>query len=173
MITPDNSERELLKLLGTAINTETGVSIVLGVENRVPFPSGDAVAMTTIMQERQSTNETYYPDRPDPAINEADRVDLLFSTLVVQLDCYGPNAHATANTLLMILRSDLFLQHGLSPLFCTEPRNITFSNAENQQAARWSLDANIQFNTVWLQAQDSALTIDLTTILNTDTTLEG
>jgi hypothetical protein len=161
-LTPSNTIREELKLLGNAIVGLLGVGVVLGFENRVPFPQGNFVTLSVIREERQSTNETYYPTRVAPAVNQCDRSDLLFSTLVVQLDCYGVNAHATANGVLMLCRSDLMDRYGVTPLFSTDPINMPFDDAENQQAQRWTLDANLQFNTSWTQTQDSATVIDFT-----------
>ena len=170
IITPSNTVREEIKLLGDAIVGLLGVGIVLGVENRTPVPLGDFVALTVIREERQQTNETYYPTRAAPAVNQCDRADLLFSTLIVQIDCYGPNAHATANGILMLCRSELMLDYGVTPLFSTDTTNIPYNNAENQQAQRWTLDANLQFNTAWTQAQDSATAINFTVFHEADKT---
>jgi len=169
-IMPSNTVREELKLLGNAIVGLLGVGVALGVENRTPVPLGDFVTLTVIREERQQTNETYYPNRSAPAVNECNRADLLFSTLVVQLDSYGTNAHATANGLLMLCRSDLMERYGVTPLFSTDPTNMPYNDAENQQAQRWTLDASLQFNTSWTQSQDSATVIEFTIFHEADKT---
>ena len=168
MIASSKNNRDELKILGDAIVALLGVGVFLGVENKVPMSTGDFVTLTAINKVRQATNETFYPDRPDPAVNETDRVDLLFITLVVQIDCYGINADSTAQALLMLMRSDIMCEYGVTPLFCTEPMNVPFVNAEQQQQVRWSLDANLQFNVSWLQQQDSALEIKVDNFFNID-----
>jgi len=161
MITRNNHQKDLIKSLGDAITAIVAVDIALGVENNTPFPSGDAVAITIIRQERQATNEIYYPDRAGTVTHEADRVDLSFVTVTAQLDCYGANAFDNSNTLLFALRSDLMLEYGLQSLYCSEPINMAYMNAKSKQVPRWTLDAKMQFNTQFKQEQDTALEIEL------------
>ena len=160
-MTVDTNYREALKQLGTVLVSLLRVQVILGYENRTPMPDGDFIAMSLIRTERQSTNETYCPV-------DGSRADLLFSAMVVQLDCYGVNAHTLCTNLLMLLRSDLMSEHGINSLFSSDPLNIPFTDAENQQAQRWTVDAQLQFNTVWTLPQDSALTITIPPINNVD-----
>lgn len=157
MITSNKTVRNELKMMGNAIVGLLGITPVLGIENRVPMPQGDFVVMTVIRDELQSTNIVEFPDRAGTTTHEANRDDNVFTTLVIQLDCYGENARNTANGLLMLSRSDMMLRYNITPLFSTEPQNMPMTSGENQYIERWTLDMSCQFNVTWTQAQDSAL----------------
>lgn len=157
MITTTSNERDELKLLGDALVSELGVNVILGIENKVTFEHDNTVSLTLIGQERQRSNEVHYPDRVGTVTDEADRVDLFFSNLTFQIDCYGMNSLITANAISMLVRCETMLGHGITPLFCTNPVNLTFIDGAENNVRRWTLDAAFQFNVAYRQSQDSAL----------------
>ncbi len=161
-----NTIREELKILGDALFSFFAIEIILGHENRVATPS-ECIVLSVIAVNRQSTNETHYPDRID-SDNEIDRADLMFSELVIQLDFYGVAAAINANAMLMLSRSELLLEKGITPLFSSNLRNLVFTNSEKQQEQRYSLDLTLQFNSHWLQSQDSAIQIRIDNFFNGD-----
>lgn len=82
------------------------------------------------------------------------RHDLVQTELRVQMDVHGPNSSNNAKIIEGIFRTEVavysFLNGGLdvAPLYCDDPRQIPFINAEKQYENRWSIDAHLQFNPV-------------------------
>ena len=79
-----------------------------------------------------------------------------------QVDFYGPSSAENVLTTVTLWRSiyscEWFEATGLpvEPLFCSEPRQIVFINAEQQFETRWSVDVAMQINAQVLTPQQFA-----------------
>lgn len=82
------------------------------------------------------------------------RHDLVQTELRVQIDVHGPNSSNSAKVIEGLFRTEVaiyaFQETGLdvTPLYCEDPRQIPFINAEKQYENRWSIDAHLQFNPI-------------------------
>lgn len=135
--------------------------VVQGLNNRVPMPKGDFIALTPIMLPALATNvSTFDPDRGEKTIHRSTRYD-------VQVDCYGTTAADRAALLAMMLRSEyacdsLAASSGcVQPLYADEPGQLPFVNAEGQFEERWSFSVALQFNPAITLPQDSATEISV------------
>lgn len=139
-----------------------GVEVVRGLDNRVPEPAGtDFVTMTPILRERLATNTTAYSDG-FPVNGPQIRIDRAPMRLTVQVDVHGPASADNAQVIATLFRSDWasdqFASSGfdVTPLFAGEPRQLPFSNAEQQIEERWSIDIVMQANPLTTVPQDFA-----------------
>jgi hypothetical protein len=72
--------------------------------------------------------------------------------LTVQVDAHGPGSADNIETISTVMRSmygaDLFYTQGYDvvPLYCSDPRQTPFQNAENQIERQWSCDIVLQAN---------------------------
>jgi hypothetical protein len=72
--------------------------------------------------------------------------------LTVQADAHGPASGDNVEILSTLIRSlyaaDLFAAQGydVTPLYCSDPRQTPFLNAENQIERQWSVDIVLQAN---------------------------
>lgn len=143
-----------------------GIEVVMAETNRVAEPEGsDFVVMTPLLRERQSTNvDTYadgYPSLPGV-------MNSLQSTKVtVQLDVHGPNSPDNAQIISTLFRDEYAVDnvatsgYDVAPLYCGDPRQVPFLNAEQQIEVRWSMDAVMQANPVVTVSQQFAAALDV------------
>jgi hypothetical protein len=125
----------------------TGVEVIQAQDNRVPEPKGDDfVTMTPILQGRLSTNVHTY----DVA---AGTQNILQPTKVtVQLDVHGPNSADNAQTISTLFRDDyavrFFAASGadVAPFYADDPKQMPFTNEQQQVENRWVVDAVMQAN---------------------------
>jgi hypothetical protein len=95
--------------------------------------------------------------------------------IIIQLDVHGPSSADNAQTISTLFRDDYAVQAfhatapGVTPLFCEDPKQIPFTNAENQVEFRYVVDANIQANITISPPQQYADQVSVTTI-EVDTT---
>lgn len=98
------------------------------------------------------------------------RKDLTPTDLTVQVDIHGPNATDYARIIESLFRSEYgttaFANSGIdiTPLYCSEIRQIPFINQEQQYEDRWTLDLHLQVNPVVGTPQQFADELDLTLI---------
>lgn len=83
--------------------------------------------------------------------------------LTIQIDVHGPASGDNAATITTLFRSDYaglwFVRQGytsIAPLYCGEPRQMSFTNAEENYEDRWSIDTVLQVNQVVSPSQDFA-----------------
>lgn len=93
----------------------------------------------------------------------AGTAELLAPTkLTVQLDVHGPasadNAQKVSTTFRDEWAVDQFASSGLdvTPLYCEDPRQVPFLNAESQYEDRWTIDIHLQVNPVVVVPQQFA-----------------
>ena len=80
--------------------------------------------------------------------------------LTIQTDIHGPSSADYAQVITTVFRSsygvDQFAATGydVTPLYCSDPRQMPWSNAENQIERVWSCDVVLQVNSiVWVPQQ--------------------
>jgi len=82
------------------------------------------------------------------------RSDLVPTELAVQLDVHGPGSADNAKIIEGLFRSgyaiDAFAASGfdITPLYCSDARQIPFVNDQNQVENRWVVEAEMQINPV-------------------------
>lgn len=92
--------------------------------------------------------------------------------ITVQLDIHGPNAFNTAQIITTTFFDDYAVEQFatlntmVAPLYCSEPRQMAFNNAERQYENRWVVEVTLQVNTVVTAAQQYAdtVTVDLVSV---------
>lgn len=163
-------QSDIYKTLGDFIVAVLGLTapdVIVGLDNRVATPKGDYIAMTAILTTRLATTVDEW-DKTDPAptvqtYQKSTRVD-------VQIDCFGSQALAWAETLGTLLRDEFgctALAPTLSPLWADEARQMPFDTAEEQYQPRWSLTAAFQYNPVVTVAAQFADALAIT-LINVD-----
>lgn len=165
MTTPTLSltESQTLQALRTVLLAwlPSGFDVVQGQVNRVAEPfASDFAVMTPILRERLATNETTFTDSY-PGTTQT-RADKTATQVTVQLDIHGPAGADNAQVIAALYRSevafDAFAATGfdVAPLFCGDPRQAPFLNAEQQIETRWSMDVVMQASPVITTPQDFA-----------------
>lgn len=90
--------------------------------------------------------------------------------ITIQLDVHGPSSADNAQTISTLFRDDYAVRAfhatslGVTPLFCEDPKQIPFTNAENQVEIRYVVDANIQANIMVSPPQEYADQVGVTII---------
>jgi hypothetical protein len=145
-----------------------GVECVRGQRNRVPEPtSPNFVEMTPILRERLSTNTTCFSDGPvlTPATSVSTRTDTGAMQLTIQLDIHGPSSGDNTQVITTLFRSEqacsFFAATGnaMAPLYHSDPRQMPFTDGEQQVEDRWSIDVMLQANIGVTTPQDFAGTV--------------
>ncbi|AYO37439.1 hypothetical protein [Serratia sp. P2ACOL2] len=152
-VTLSITESDLYKALGGFLQgLFVGVEIERTQQNGIPMPQGEFIAMTSLNSAGLSTGIVNY-SAPVSAgmgqqhITRTTRWDC-------QLDFYGAGAERNALLLATLFRSeystDAFRRGGavLTPLYCSDPRQTTMINGEQQYEPRWTLDVQAQINPV-------------------------
>ncbi len=145
------TEANLMTVVGNFLTAvlPTGTQVVRGQDNRVPLPQGpNWVAMTPVVSTRMATNIDTWDFTDDPAATDM----LTYMQADVQVDCFGPLAHDMAQIVLTAFRDDYAVQQiaaagfDITPLYTSDPRNLSFTNDQDQYEYRWSLDLSLQVN---------------------------
>ena len=100
---------------------------------------------------------------PGPvAIAAGGKAILEPTEVTVQLDVHGPHSADNAQTISALFRDDFAVQFfddtgfDLAPLYTSDPRQIPFSNDQQQVEYRWVIDAVLQVNPVLTVPQQFA-----------------
>lgn len=98
----------------------------------------------------------------------AGNVDYTQGTrLVMQLDVHGPNSADNAQVITTMLRDDYAVRNfeasgfDVTPLYCDDPRQVPFINAEEQYETRWVVEAHLQVNQTVTVPQQFADQVDV------------
>lgn len=177
-VTLTGTETDLLTSLRTVLLAivPAGVEVIKGQVNRVAEPVGvDFVVMTPILRTRLSTNYDTYDDRPAAMPPVELRLSTVPTQVTIQLDVHGPASADNAQMISTLLRDEwatlafAALGPDVQPLYAGDPRQIPFTNGEDQVEFRWVIDAVLQANAVTSTPQDFADTVEITPI-EVDTT---
>jgi hypothetical protein len=137
-----------------------GTEVIQGQANRVPEPVSDTfVVFTFIAQQRLSTNVDTY------GVTGLEKTITMDNQQGVQLDIHGEQSSNCTQLINLLWRDDfscLVLEGtGISPLYCDDPHQAPFINAENQYENRWVMTVYLQANPVVTVPQDSADVLEI------------
>jgi hypothetical protein len=99
------------------------------------------------------------------------RTDVATAEWIVQLNIHGPNSANNTRTIDTLFRSDYavdyFTAQGqpLAPLYCDDPRQATWENAEQQMEFDWTIDLHMEIDVAIGTPQQFA---DVVTVRVTD-----
>jgi hypothetical protein len=152
-VTLSITESDLYKALGDFLQ---GLFVDAQIErtqqNGVPMPRGEFITMTALNSAGLSTGVVNYTA---PAAAGMGQQHMTRTTQwQCQLDFYGASAERNALLLATLYRSeyatDALRRSGgvLTPLYCSDPRQTTLINGEQQYEPRWTLDIQAQINPV-------------------------
>jgi hypothetical protein len=156
-ITPSITETQVFTALRAFILTIVDCEVVRALNNRVPMPKGDFIALSPPSIMPLSTNVT--------AFNGTSNVIKRSSQFLVQVDCYGAGACDRATAISMLLRDqygcEQFAASGfdIQPLYASDAHQIPLVDGEAQYEERWTFEAVMQFNPALTIAQQSAITL--------------
>jgi hypothetical protein len=133
-----------------------GIEVVRGQDNRVPEPlADDYVVITSITRTRLATNWDTYDNVESKFIRQGTQ-------LGIQLDIHGPNSPQNSQIISTLLRDEYAVDfysasgYDIAPLYADDPRQIPFTNGEDQVEDRWVVDLQLQLNAVVTVPQDFA-----------------
>ncbi|MBS1077871.1 hypothetical protein JK217_08915 [Gluconobacter kondonii] len=133
-----------------------------GQQNRTPSPVGPYCVMQLITTRLLATNGWSYTD--------TSRTVTEMREVTVQVSAFGPGAGDALKQACGLWRdfyaTDWFRANApiLSPLTAAEPRQLGFSNSENQYEDAWSVDLKMQVNYQRTIPQQFASVVTVTTI---------
>jgi hypothetical protein len=166
-ITISITQANILTVLGNFLSAilPNTVAIIIGQQNRVPEPIGsDYVVMTPLFKERLSTNVDIYNGALLTETIEQD------TEVTMQLDVHGPNSADNAQIISTLFRdeyaTDFFTASGynMAPLYADDPKQLPFTNGEQQVEQRWTIDAVMQVNPTITLTPQFAVHLGPTTI---------
>lgn len=130
----------------------TGCQVILAQQNRTPEPLGDFVVMTPISRARLSTNVDAFIQPVSPAVVGGYQA-MQPTQFGIQIDVHGPASAENAQIIATLFRDnwgvDQFYTlagNSIAPLYCEDPRQMPFLNAEQQYEWRWVLTCYLQAN---------------------------
>jgi hypothetical protein len=153
------TESDIFRALGDFLSDvlPAGSEIIQAQDNRVPEPSApNFVVMTPLRMPRLSTNHE------EQASLGLEMKFTQSAEAVFQLDVHGPLGFQNAGIISTMLRSgyavDFFASRNaaIAPLYCGDPRQMPFINAEKQYEDRYIVEANLQVNLTATTASQSA-----------------
>lgn len=153
MITLSKTESQLFEDLRLALLPLFDVEIVRGLDNQVPPPIGDYIVITPIVNTRQGTNQYLYTD--------TTQAQAVLYTYTIQIDCYGLQSGNMSSIINLLFRGDYFNDKGISPLTCSNPRQLVFEGVEHQMIERWQQDIDVSYNPSINIPQQTANTLNL------------
>lgn len=142
-----------------------GTEIIKAQVNRTPEPSSENFVLTTAaLRSRLATNINIYDIDGE---KNAMQQKIQFS---MQLDIHGPIGGDNAQVITTYFRSQegvaLFAENDFEivPLYTSEPKQIPFTNGENQWEDRWVISAEMQINPSVVIDQQFAKTMNVRVI---------
>ena len=127
-------------------------TVIQGYQNNNPLPD-EAVVMTILFENELDMAVSHY----DPA---ADKTAVQQSVEVtMQVDCYGENSHAMARQIASMWQSlpTTEVLQNCQPLYCGDPKDLTFVNETGQYELRFMVGLELQYNTKYENAVQSAI----------------
>lgn len=145
----------VIAALGAFLTPFVGsAQIIRGQQNRVAPPSSVA--------EFVKLTEIFEDDLETPVTGRISQGQINFTTptkIDIQVDFYGPSAGDWCKAVKTVYRTPYTVSQfpaGISPLYCSEARQLPLTNAEDQYEARWTVTASLQYNpTVYLPLQSA------------------
>ncbi len=135
------------------------VEVVAGLDNTVPMPQGEFVVMTFLSMERLTLNAI------DAISSDGLSVDSMMPwRITIALDIYSPNSQQYAATLAALFRSEYAADNfpsPVTPLDCSDPKQVPFITAGENWLQRWRLEFSAQVNETTTLATETADTITI------------
>jgi len=149
-------------IAGTVLTVTSVNEVQAGplADGTVLLDEASLIAVDTVIQEQLSGSTggtgTYRVSKSQTlasgTVFAGTRRDLTPVQLTVQLDVHGPRSGDNSVVIAGLFRSeygtialaDLGLE--LAPLYCSDPQQLPFVNAEQQYEDRWTIDASLQIN---------------------------
>ena len=132
-----------------------GVEVVHGYDNDVSMPIDPYILMTGISTRRLGTNSHKYAGQLTLPTGTKDTKQPM--AVDVQIDIYGDDAENRINTLTTLWRDSYTTERlkpaAAYPLYCAEPRNLTFQNSSHNYEPRWLTTLTIQYDATVTTAQ--------------------
>ena len=126
--------------------------IVRGYQNLEPIPE-NGIIMTFLMEKRlDQLSRTYEDDNTNLIV-----FDSIQGTM--QVDCYGENSHAMARQISSMWQTPITTEilQNCQPLYCGDPKDLTFVNETGQYELRFMVGLELQYNTKYENAVQSAI----------------
>lgn len=91
-----------------------------------------------------------------------------YTEMVIQCDAHGPSAGNNAQRISTLIRDMFGVQafldanngnDGITPLYADDPRQLPFTNAEQQWEDRWTIDIHLQVNIALTLTQQFAASL--------------
>lgn len=156
MFTPDITDKDVFDTLRSflLVILPTDVEVIRSLDNKVAMPKGNFVLMQAVTQERLSTNISDYVLDLENGDTKTIQQKINYG---IQLDVYGTNAPNNAVTISTLFR-DAFAYESfpdnVKPLYCDDPTQLVFTNAEMQYEKRFMFMVYLQYDpTVIVSAQ--------------------
>ncbi len=137
----------------------SGTEVIQAQNNGVPMPLGGFVAMNNAGTKRLATNVDTYVD---PGTNPGTKDVLMKAEYHIDLDFYGPNSAAWANTIQALFRDEYATSSfpsNIQPLYADDPVQVPFIDGEQQYEQRWRMTTVLQYDPVVSVSQDFAGTL--------------
>lgn len=137
-----------------------GTQIIRGQQNRDSMPPNPFVVLTEVLKMDLSTPIVKgTPSNAQNSVMSPKRID-------VQVDFFGPSACDQIAAVKGVYRTAYCASQfpaGIAPLFCSDERQTSLTNAEQQYEDRWTITASLQYNpSVYLPQQfASALKVNI------------
>jgi hypothetical protein len=156
MYTPDITDNDVFAALRAflLVILPTSIEVIRSLDNKVAMPKGDFVLMQAVTQERLATNISDYVLDLENGDTKNIQQKINYG---IQLDVYGTNAPNNAATISTLFR-DAFAYESfpanIKPLYCDNPSQLVFTNAEMQYEKRFMFMVYLQYDpTVIVPAQ--------------------
>lgn len=126
--------------------------VVRGYQNGVPVPENGIVM--TLMPEKRLDQLSQETD---------DGTMIIFDSIqaTMQIDCYGTNSHALCREISSMWQSlpTTEVMQNCQPLYCSDPKDLTFVNEAGQYELRFMTMLELQYNTKYEKSVDSAIDV--------------
>lgn len=106
--------------------------VIRALNNKVPPPKVNYILMQPVIFNRISTNEIENSDTEQTETN-----DTIFT---VQLDFYGDESYEAALKVFTLFRGEYFMQYGITPLFSSDIRQLSYIEPARLMLQRYNLD---------------------------------
>jgi hypothetical protein len=149
--------------------------VIRAQQNRASLPQGpNWIEMTPIMRARLSLNTDTYLVSGTGTTAVTTKSSLATYRQDVQCDVFGPMAGDISQFLSQLwIDPDTIANltvNGVTPLYATDPRNMQFTNDQQQFEYRFSIDLSAEIDPVITSASQSAGTLTLGGIYSVDAT---
>lgn len=156
MYQPDITDKDVFDALRAflLVILPVGVEVVRSLGNKVAMPKGQFVLMQAVTQERLATNISDYVLDLENGDTKNVKQKINYG---IQLDVYGTNAPNNAATISTLFRDSFAYESfpsNVKPLYCDDPSQLAFTNAEMQYEKRFMFMVYLQYDpTVIVPAQ--------------------